>query len=78
MKVFVFFISESEVQRCPTNVVPGDGLCALTCEDPHCVTGCGYTLTCVCDDGYYINGEGCIIEEECGCYLSAADEIIAV
>ncbi|KAJ8033166.1 Fibrinogen-like protein 1 [Holothuria leucospilota] len=47
--------------------------CQVTCEDPDGTSGCHNNCTrgktCICPDGYFLQGEHCVPPEECGCFV---------
>ncbi|XP_041932210.1 IgGFc-binding protein-like [Alosa sapidissima] len=42
---------------------PCPGLTSITCADT-CAEGCA------CNTGYYFNGTGCVLQDECSCYIN--------
>lgn len=54
--------------------------CQRTCEAPEiCQTlACGEAGVCVCPNGFFMKGNDCLPQQECGCYESQGQMIIPV
>ncbi|PIK39938.1 hypothetical protein BSL78_23228 [Apostichopus japonicus] len=68
--------SDVPITVCPTNKVFGNCTCEGSCSDPDgCTTSCSSgSTTCVCPSGYLMDGDTCQPIQECGCYLSGAND----
>ncbi|XP_071836354.1 uncharacterized protein [Apostichopus japonicus] len=57
---------------CPTNKVVKRCKCEGSCADPTCTESCSNKPTCVCPDGFLMDGKDCIPREDCGCFIEEA------
>ncbi|KAJ8033071.1 Fibrinogen-like protein A [Holothuria leucospilota] len=65
------------IHLCPDKKEPGDCTCQRTCQDPYgCHNTCTEDDTCICSEHFYLKGEDCVPQEECGCYDSSENVII--
>ncbi|XP_071836913.1 angiopoietin-1-like [Apostichopus japonicus] len=64
--------ADTYFEWCPTNKVLNRCKCEGSCADPTCTESCSSTPTCVCPDGFLMDGEGCLPREECGCFIEEA------
>ncbi|XP_071837330.1 uncharacterized protein [Apostichopus japonicus] len=62
------------IEWCPTNKVLNRCKCEGSCADPTCTESCSSTPTCVCPDGFLMDGEDCIPREDCGCFIEEAEK----
>ncbi|XP_071837752.1 uncharacterized protein [Apostichopus japonicus] len=64
---------------CPLNTVWSNCTCQTTCDDPTevygCFNSCGSGETCLCPDGFFLSGEDCVTDNQCGCYHATAGVI---
>ncbi|XP_071836025.1 uncharacterized protein [Apostichopus japonicus] len=63
---------DNYIEWCPTNKTYNEcQLCEATCADPDsCInTSCKGSHSCVCPDGFLMNGDNCIRIEDCGCFM---------
>ncbi|XP_071837038.1 fibrinogen-like protein A [Apostichopus japonicus] len=62
---------QSQISKCPMNMVVGNCTCLGTCVDPFgCHGNCTDSDICICPpDGFLMNGEDCVPMEDCGCYV---------
>ncbi|KAJ8033597.1 Fibrinogen C domain-containing protein 1 [Holothuria leucospilota] len=58
-------------QLCPQNMIYAYcSMCQSTCSDPNsCISNCDEAEACVCGNGYFLKGDDCVTQEECGCYI---------
>ncbi|KAJ8026464.1 hypothetical protein HOLleu_31286 [Holothuria leucospilota] len=65
---------------CAPNMVLGPSCdCERTCAHPtNCTSICNGTQTCVCPDGYLIQNNACVGQQECGCYYKKGERVIPV
>ncbi|PIK44198.1 hypothetical protein BSL78_18940 [Apostichopus japonicus] len=61
------------IEWCPTNKVLNRCKCEGSCADPTCTESCSSTPTCVCPDGFLMDGEHCIPRENCTCFIEEAE-----
>ncbi|KAJ8033950.1 Zonadhesin [Holothuria leucospilota] len=54
---------------CQTNRVLGTCPCETTCENPQVCGSCSQSQPCYCPSGYFIQGQDCVQQEDCGCYI---------
>ncbi|XP_071837781.1 uncharacterized protein [Apostichopus japonicus] len=66
--------SDVPITFCPTNKVFGN--CEGSCADPDgcIISSSSESTTCVCPSGYLMDGDTCQPIQECGCYLSGAND----
>ncbi|XP_071835331.1 uncharacterized protein [Apostichopus japonicus] len=65
--------ADAYFQWCPTNKIFNDCKCEGSCADPSCTVSCSDTPTCICPDGFLMDGNKCISREDCSCYIQEAD-----
>ncbi|XP_071835334.1 techylectin-5B-like isoform X4 [Apostichopus japonicus] len=65
--------ADTYFQWCPTSKTFNDCKCEGSCADPSCTVSCSDTPTCVCPDGFLMDGNKCISRDDCGCYIQEAD-----
>ncbi|XP_071836747.1 uncharacterized protein [Apostichopus japonicus] len=61
------------IEWCPTNKVLNRCKCEGSCADPTCTESCSSTPTCVCPDGFLMDGEDCVPRENCSCFIEEAE-----
>ncbi|PIK55694.1 hypothetical protein BSL78_07400 [Apostichopus japonicus] len=64
--------ADTNFEWCPTNKVLNKCKCEGSCADPTCTESCSSLPTCVCPDGFLMDGEDCIPREDCGCFIEEA------
>ncbi|PIK59893.1 hypothetical protein BSL78_03189 [Apostichopus japonicus] len=70
-ELWIVFV-DNYIEWCPTNKTYNEcQLCEATCADPDsCInTSCKGSHSCVCPDGFLMNGDNCIRIEDCGCFM---------
>ncbi|XP_071836356.1 uncharacterized protein [Apostichopus japonicus] len=65
--------ADTYFEWCPTNKVLNRCKCEGSCADPTCTESCSSTPTCVCPDGFLMDGEDCIPRENCTCFIEEAE-----
>ncbi|PIK55702.1 hypothetical protein BSL78_07408 [Apostichopus japonicus] len=65
--------ADTNLEWCPSNKVVNRCKCEGSCADHTCTESCSNTPTCVCPDGFLMDGEDCIPREDCGCFIEEAE-----
>ncbi|KAJ8049910.1 Fibrinogen-like protein A [Holothuria leucospilota] len=71
--------ADSLVTFCSQNMVYGNCTCIPSCQDPlgtNCQNSCDEGESCVCQEGYLMDGSSCVFPTECGCYLSEDNRVL--
>ncbi|PIK57153.1 Fibrinogen-like protein A [Apostichopus japonicus] len=65
--------AESQIEWCPTNQIFSNETCERRCDDPDtCISSTSRTELekCVCVGDYMIQGEDCIPQNQCSCFVT--------
>ncbi|XP_071836774.1 uncharacterized protein [Apostichopus japonicus] len=65
--------ADTYFEWCSTNKVLNRCKCEGSCADPTCTESCSRTPTCVCPDGFLMDGKDCIPRDNCSCFIEEAE-----
>ncbi|PIK52654.1 putative ficolin-1-like [Apostichopus japonicus] len=66
------------IEWCPSNTRFSNNTCERRCTEPNtCITSASMESgRCICPDGYMIQGEYCIPESQCGCFVQEMGSVL--
>ncbi|XP_071836829.1 uncharacterized protein [Apostichopus japonicus] len=72
--------ADPDPEWCPSNTRFSNSTCERRCTEPNtCITsGSMESERCICPDGYMIQGEDCIPESQCGCFLQEKGRVLNI
>ncbi|XP_071836359.1 uncharacterized protein [Apostichopus japonicus] len=66
------------IEECPSNTRFSKSTCERLCTEPNtCINSASMeTERCICPNGYMIQGENCIPQSQCGCFLQEKGSVL--
>ncbi|XP_071836077.1 uncharacterized protein [Apostichopus japonicus] len=66
------------IEWCPSNTKFANSTCERRCTEPNtCIPSASMESgRCICPDGYMIQGEDCIPESQCGCFVQEKGSVL--